>query len=52
MKIFVAQRGMNGIANSFINRLDLTTAYDVSTCSYIQEINMETFIVLAMEDSL
>ena len=42
MKIFVAQRGMNGIANSFINRLDLTTAYDVSTCSYIQEINMDT----------
>ena len=32
MKIFVAQRGMNGLANSFINRLDLTTAYDVSTC--------------------
>ena len=42
MKIFVAQRGMNGLANSFINRLDLTTAYDVSTCSYIQEINMDT----------
>ena len=42
MKIFVAQRGMNGVANSFINRLDLTTAYDVSTCSYIQEINIDT----------
>ena len=42
MKIFVAQRGLNGDHNSFVNRLDLTSAFDVSTCVYINEINVDT----------
>ncbi|MFL2879200.1 MAG: hypothetical protein EVA74_02570 [Candidatus Pelagibacterales bacterium] len=42
MKIFVAQRGLNGVHNSFVNRLDLTSAFDVSTCVYINEINVDT----------
>ena len=42
MKIFVAQRGMNGGANSYVNRLDLTTAYDVSTCSYHSDVDVDT----------
>ena len=42
MKIFVAQRGKNNGANSYINRLDLTTAYDVSTCSYHSDVNIDT----------
>ena len=42
MKIFVAQRGLNNVANSFVNRLDLTAAFDVSTCVYINEIDVDT----------
>ena len=42
MKIFVAQRGLNGVHNSFVNRLDLTSAFDVSTCVYVNEINVDT----------
>ena len=42
MKIFVAQRGLNNVHNSFVNRLDLTAAFDVSTCVYINEINVDT----------
>ena len=45
MKIFVAQRGLNGVHNSFVNRLDLTSAYDVSTCVYINEINIDTALL-------
>ena len=42
MKIFTMQRGMNNIANSFVNRLDLTTAYDISTCTYHSDVNIDT----------
>ena len=42
MKIFVAQRGLNNVANSYVNRLDLTTAYDVSTCTYHSDVNVDT----------
>ena len=42
MKIFVSQRGKNNGANSYINRLDLTTAYDISTCAYHSEVNIDT----------
>ena len=42
MKIFVAQRGLNNVDNSFVNRLDLTAAFDVSTCVYINEIDVDT----------
>ena len=42
MKIFTMQRGMNNIANSFVNRLDLTTAYDISTCTYHSDVNVDT----------
>ena len=42
MKIFVAQRGLNGVVNSFVNRLDLTAAFYVSTCVYINEIDVDT----------
>ena len=47
MKIFVAQRGLNGVHNSFVNRLDLTSAYDVSTCVYVNEID-DLAIVLVL----
>ena len=42
MKIFTMQRGMNNVANSFVNRLDLTTAYDISTCTYHSDVNVDT----------
>ena len=42
MKIFTMQRGMNNVVNSFVNRLDLTTAYDISTCTYHSDVNIDT----------
>ena len=45
MKIFVAQRGLNGVHNSYVNRLDLTTAFDISTCSYIDDVNVDTALL-------
>ena len=33
---------MNNVANSYVNRLDLTTAYDVSTCTYHSDVNVDT----------
>ena len=42
MKIFTMQRGLNNIKNSFVNRLDLTTAYDISTCTYHSDVNVDT----------
>ena len=45
MKIFVAQRGLNGVHNSYVNRLDLTTAFDISTCSYVDDVNVDTALL-------
>ena len=42
-KIFTAQRGSNGgPGNSFVNRYDLTTPFDVSTCTYVSEVDVDT----------
>ena len=42
MKIFTMQRGLNDKQTSFVNRLDLTTAYDISTCTYHSDVNVDT----------
>ena len=42
-KIFTAQRGMNtSPGNSFVNRYDLTTPFDVSTCTYVSDVDVDT----------
>ena len=42
-KIFTAQRGMNeNPGNSFVNRFDLTTPFDVSTCTYHSDVDIDT----------
>ena len=42
-KIFTAQRGMNtNPGNSFVNRYDLTTPFDVSTCTYVSDVDVDT----------
>ena len=42
-KIFSAQRGMNeNPGNSFVNRFDLTTPFDVSTCTYNSDVDIDT----------
>jgi len=42
-KIFTAQRGMNeNPGNSFVNRFDLTTPFDVSTCTYNSDVDIDT----------
>ena len=42
-KIFSAQRGMNeNPGNSFVNRFDLTTPFDVSTCTYHSDVDIDT----------
>ena len=42
-KIFTAQRGMNtNPGNSFVNRYDLTTPFDVSTCTYHSDVDIDT----------
>ena len=42
MKIFTMQRGLNDRKTSFVNRLDLTTAYDISTCTYHSDVDVDT----------
>ena len=42
MKIFTMQRGLNDKQTSFVNRLDLTTAYDISTCTYHSDVDVDT----------
>ena len=42
-KIFIAQRGLNEApGNSFVNRFDLTTPFDVSTCTYVTSVDIDT----------
>jgi len=42
-KIFAAQRGFNSPpGNSFVNRYDLTTPFDVSTCTYVSDVDVDT----------
>ena len=40
MKVFTMQRGLNNVNNSFVNRFDLTTPYDISTCTYLSLIHI------------
>ena len=42
MKVFTMQRGLNNVNNSFVNRFDLTTPYDISTCTYHSDVNVNT----------
>ena len=42
MKVFTMQRGLNNVNNSFVNRFELTTPYDISTCTYHSDVNVNT----------
>jgi len=41
--VFTAQRGFNAPpGNSFVNRYDLTIPFDVSTCTYVSDVDVDT----------
>ena len=42
VKIFIVNRGLNNVNNDAIYRYDLTTPYDVSTCTFVEDEDPDT----------
>ena len=42
LKIFIVNRGLNNVNNDAVYRYDLTTPYDVSTCTFVEDEDPDT----------